>query len=230
MAGFVPTVREAIKSHDVRLDDLARRVRAIEPRARVDKTGASGAAGRTFHHGSTEDLALIAITGRTSAGLYTAKRRTFDDAGSMIDEPDLTDSLTVFGMGAGAFPGATGFARYCGYYGSPPTPLWMLMSGEWHGFLAKLTSAVDANFKYAWEQVEVPPTRTTKLSSAASSTGVRVKDRASLAYDHNISASKEYPSDGTMIVRIEFDPVAQEFFFMGGTDPDTCETTSGTCA
>lgn len=224
--GFIEDTRDFSKSASARLDKLEKtladllRNRVVDPQA---SASASIAGSAWLSLASQEHWALVVIkSGPDSDGYYLARIQEGRPDGTVIDDDELADLIRVCAFGATPFIEAAGLARYCGMFGTPQKPLWVLGWGEWCGFKAKLIGAPDANESYAWQQVDNAPFWTPLTDTSGGSTPLgRAWDYSYRSRDPDIpqSARINFLTDTPFEMR--FDPIARRMHFFGRREPDT---------
>lgn len=201
--GVIAAVRRALERTAGRLDELDRRLRGAGVGA-----AASGATGGALSAGpalwrdlaSQEDLAYVRISGeRNAAGWWPARRQWFTPSGDCEDDPEFAETRVYAVGGAVPFRGAAGFIRFSGLRGSADEPMWLTLSGEWHGFLASLVGPPDAQWTYGWTMVTDAPFRAA-LSHTSPGLG-RAQDRASESYEAGVPFERTaYPTSTYVIL------------------------------
>lgn len=227
MAGFILSAARTAELHRRMIDGLAERLATIERRLRNDpaeRLPGSGPGGALWSEmASAEAWAMIEIVDRVASGQYSARLKMFEpSSGALVDDDELTTALTVWSVGRAAFAGAIGFARWCGWYGTPaaPTDRWLLGPGEWDGVYATISGAHDAAFTYPWVQVENPSWRT-PMSSA---TKGRARDLVAAGYDPDTddAGDRVTVATGTLVL-LRWSAIGNQFVFRGGAEALTEE-------
>lgn len=140
------------------------------------------------------------------------------------DDPPHPLRTIDAGPGGQLFSGARGYARRGPWnrVQNPGRSELIAVAGEFHGFLAKLTSAPDAEWSYTWQQVGVPDYFVPLADTNAGLT--RAYDHAYYGRDPDVPLAQRVPLAQDTVVALRWDPERQHLFFIGAPEP-----TSGPC-
>lgn len=221
--GVIAALRRALERSAGRLDALERRVRSqvggSESAAAAGALSAGPALWRELS--SQEDLAYVRVSGvRLAPGIWPARRQWFTPAGACEDDPEFAEIAIYAVGGAVPFQNGAGFVRFSGLRGENNEPVWLTLSGEWHGFQARLIGPVDASYSYRWSMVAQPPFRVALTSESPGLT--RAYDYASQSYESVVGGMwrTSYPTGTTVVLRADIQ-VPNRMIFHGYSEPQT---------
>ena len=214
MAGFAGEVRDAIESHDRRIERLEKRA-AREQREAAEATGALGKG--VVPHVPVREEFLVVVKSSSGGGVWNARRQMLDGSNNWIDDDeDTADYACLAGPGSSPFVGCRCWARL-EHLRADDTPVYILTLGEALGFETTIDDAVDGNYKYAWTQVDALA-GTTALDEATGTLG-RAFNRASVAYNSNFTSRVAIPVGTRVLMRWNATTVRMEFVMH--TDPNS---------
>jgi len=161
---------------------------------------------------------VTAIVGSAVDGICTVVPLEYDGTDWVDDTEDATAFNVMCGPGAIPFVGCRCRVMLVAVIAG--VGKWITVGGECDGFRAKLTGTVDGSYTYPWTQVDNAP-GTSALTHATGSLG-RCLDKASAAYDSNITSRVAIPTNTEVTLHWNYTSGKFEFVFSPEPQSEEC--------